>query len=564
MEMTLEPNSRFYGSELEADLILLPGWRDANEETRARILKAAKEYVSEEDCKKTEWLGKDITYHPAEAGYRALRLLVKEDPDFISSLPTNIWEKWAAIILAFPDSSSEEDNNAQDKLIGLAYQEAPDEIIEALITIIDKENEKHGHIFITRKVESCWDQRLADAMLDKVKDLKLRPDCLATLLSDLLDHEIPEAKTFAKSFFPAPPSSSENERARALVAIRILISHTKDSGWDVVWPAIQQDPVFGREVIESVAYHSRDNLIPEQALDEGELADFFIWLARQYPYSQDPKHEGDHFLSPRGRAASIKDAVLKHLNNRGTFRACDALRRIAQELPELDWLKWTIQEAELNARRKTWIPPEPRHILSLVTDKQFHLVQNGDELLEVLIESLRRLEAKLGGETPSSRDIWDRAENKYHPIGENDFSDYIKRFLDEDLKGKGVIVNREVQIHRGERTDIHVDAISQALNGKSYDTITTIIEVKGCWHTELFKAMETQLVGKYLKDSHCQHGLYLVGWFNCENWDDKDYRKGQAMKITMEKAQESLDSQAISLSKVDLKIKSLIINAALH
>jgi hypothetical protein len=269
-------------------------------------------------------------------------------------------------------------------------------------------------------------------------------------------------------------------------------------------------------------------------------------------------------VSPRDSAVDLKDAVLRQLKNRGTFKACDALRRIAQELPELDWLKWTIQEAELNARRKTWIPPEPKHILSLVTEKQFHLVQNGDELLEVLIESLSRVKAKLQGETPSSRDIWDQASKKYRPIGENDFSDYIKRFLDDDLKAKGVVVNREVRIHRGEKTDIHVDAISQAPNGKSYDTITAIIEVKGCWHTELFQAMETQLVGKYLKDNHCQHGLYLVGWFNCENWDDEDYRKGQAPKMTMGEAQECLDSQAASLSEGGLEIKALVINAALH
>ena len=180
------------------------------------------------------------------------------------------------------------------------------------------------------------------------------------------------------------------------------------------------------------------------------------------------------------------------------------------------------------------------------------------------MESLSRLEAKLQGETHSSRDVWDKRGKKYRPIGENDFSDYIKRFLDDDLKGKAVIVNREVRIHRGQRTDIYVNAISQAQNGKSYDTITAVIEVKGCWHKELFKAMETQLVGKYLKNSHCQHGLYLVGWFNCENWDDEDYRKGQATKITIRKAQESLNSKAANLSKNDLKIKSLIINAVLQ
>ena len=55
--------------------------------------------------------------------------------------------------------------------------------------------------------------------------------------------------------------------------------------------------------------------------------------------------------------------------------------------------------------------------------------------------------------------------------------------------------------------------------------------------SELNDAMETQLLEQYLKDNDCQHGLYLVGWFNCDQWDPKDYRRKRAPNISIADAQ---------------------------
>jgi hypothetical protein len=124
----------------------------------------------------------------------------------------------------------------------------------------------------------------------------------------------------------------------------------------------------------------------------------------------------------------------------------------------------------------------------------------------------------------------------------------VKRHLDEDLRHRGVIINREVEIRRGERTDIHVDAIVPTSDGQLYDSETVIIEVKGCWHEDLDHAMQTQLVDRYLEDNHCQQGLYLIGWFNCDQWDDVDHRKKQAPRLSIAEAQQQFDSQAENLS----------------
>ena len=113
----------------------------------------------------------------------------------------------------------------------------------------------------------------------------------------------------------------------------------------------------------------------------------------------------------------------------------------------------------------------------------------------------------------------------FRPKDENAISDYIKIHLDEDIRSKGIIINREVQIHRGEKTDIHVDAVIEDIDNGYFNSISVIIEVKGCWNNELSNAMQTQLIEKYLKNNNCKHGLYLIGWFNTKKWDEGDYRK---------------------------------------
>jgi hypothetical protein len=169
--------------------------------------------------------------------------------------------------------------------------------------------------------------------------------------------------------------------------------------------------------------------------------------------------------------------------------------------------------------------------------------------------------------------IWDQTNSKplkYKPVNENTFSDYVKRFLDRDLKQSGIIANREVELRPsqggapGERTDIHIDAVVKNANGEIYDSITVIIEVKGCWHDELNTAMETQLVNRYLQDNACQHGLYLVAWFNCNQWDESDRRKCNTPNISAVEAQENFNQKAKDLSLSSVMVKAFVLNAALR
>jgi len=244
-------------------------------------------------------------------------------------------------------------------------------------------------------------------------------------------------------------------------------------------------------------------------------------------------------------------------------------------------MQWILLEAQTLTRRRTWLPYSPANLLEVISESRVRLVQNAEQLLEVVIESLRRLEATFRDETPAWRDVWDRLPLTpsdtttstrrrrrraftFRPIDENEFSDYVKRHLQAHLGSRGIIANREVVIRSDERIDIRIDAVVRHTREEIDERLSLIIEVKGSWNPELMTAMQTQLVDRYLKDNHCQHGLYLVGWFNCNAWDSEDDRKRHTPHITIEEAQRVFDSQAAELSRHHVNVKAMLLNAAIR
>ncbi|WP_447598643.1 NACHT domain-containing protein [Nitrospira sp. Nam80] len=561
-ELTLTPTSTHDGDELEPDITALPGWAAADMETRKRIVSAAKKYIEIEDPRTTHWLGTNTFYRPAFAGYRALMLLVIMDLDFTSTIAAESWRKWAPVILAYPSSALGEKEHIHLGLVKMAYISCPETVIQTLLLLIDVQNRDHGDVFVIRKMDECWDGRLCSALAAKLTDHNLKPRCVAQLLKDLIGRGIPEARLFAEGLLTPPIASSGELREKSLAAMRVLLTEAKDAGWPVIWPILQQDPVFGKEAVSSIDSYSNKNGT-WSTLEEVKLADLYIWLARQFPHSTDPERGGAHWVGPNERARNLRDAVLNTLKLKGTFRACEAIRRIRSELPELDWLKWVQADAELQARRDSWNPPQPEHLLAIFRNSQSRIIQSGDHLLQVIKESLNRLAAKLHGETPSVQFLWIPTKpGNIRPRDESAFSDFVKLHLDEDLKSKQIIVNREVQIHIKEKTDIHIDTFVRCRDSELVNRISVIIEVKGSWHRELQNAMRTQLTEQYLRNNYCQHGLYLVGWFNCDEWDEKDYRKRDAPKLTLDEAKEKFAAQAVALSRDGIHIEAFVLDTS--
>ena len=588
MEMNLTPYSRYSNSLLEYDLTKLPGWKEADIATRIRIIDGAKKYILEQNEVAYDWIGTNSYNRLALAGCRALLLLLKELPEFLNTITDEIWQRWTPVIVGYPNIYRED---YYLELVRQTYIKAPTETISTLILIIDKENKEDSNFFDINKFDKCWDNNFNSVILEKIKnDKSLKPNIIERLIKEIVKHEFQEIKEFAKSLIYYPLPSEPEEYEITLLAARVLIGNADSSDWSLIWPIVQKDTEFGRKVFEAIA--NRHSFGINLNITEAQLADLYIWMIQQYPPNEDPVDEGVHQITNREQVSDFRNSILTQLKERGTSQSCLEIQRIAKQLPELTWMNRVLVEAQIIRRRKEWNPPTPSEIFELISNTEKRFVQDGNELLNVLIETLKKLDIELQDQNPSVIDLWnelpwkkvrnlamsllnklqkekviDQSANincltpsqvhhtkikgtTYIPKDENSLSDYVARYLKNNLKNRGIILNREVEIRplqggsKGERTDIQVDAIINKTNEEVLKQITVIIEVKGCWNEKLNTSMKEQLVNRYLKDNTCQHGIYLVGWFDCEQWDKSDSNKAKAPKITIEKAREKFEKQA--------------------
>jgi hypothetical protein len=495
--------------------------------------------------------------------------LKQEAPDAFQALPPAVWSNWASIILAYPFSTESDDTD----LVRLALEQAPGPFLEALSALIDLEVRDDGRLRVLDRLGDAWTPALAEALAAKLDDSKLPVRAMGHLLDILLDHDVPEARGFAAALVARSLEKGTIPSNRIVAAGRALLTHARDGGWEILWPRFDQDPVFGQGVIAAVVdFHPVEDTIAKR-LTEEQLGRLYVWLERHYPHAEDPDVSGVHAMGQREHIAHWRDDILNYLRQHGTPAAYATLEEIQRALPELHWLTWTLVEARDVLRRREWIPPLPQHVIRLAFDREKRLVQSGRDLLDVLVETLKGLERELHGETPTVQFLWDTwgfgHATRRRPKEENALSDFVKSHLDRELKERGVIVNREVEIRRrigaspGERTDIHVDAVMRGAARDSYDTISVIIETKGSWNRELRTAMKSQLVDRYLSENRCRFGLYLVGWFNCDAWDPDDSRLADAGTWTSAEARAFLEEQAAQLSTGNMDIRAVVLDAKL-
>jgi len=571
LEMTLPPDSDYFpiGAEINPDLTTLPGWEAMDAAQKARCIQAAKDYLVKGEPNTVEWLGTNKLERPALAGYRAIRLLQKKEPGSLAGIRDEIWARWGPAILAYPESAGMGDDQPLLEAVAMAYHHAPDEMLTTLMALIDKENAEHGMVFILRKFEKAWDERLVTAVIEKIRlDGSLKAGAVWEMLNEVLQHNEEEVVQPVIDLLPGSIPESGEGRDRLVATGGILLMRGGGLGFHTIWKHAQVDAAYGREVVTRAAGMHEAEVAANVAstVDERQVADFYVWLAQQFPYSEDPKHEGVHAVGPRESVAELRDMVLDRLQAKGTIAAYSAVLYIAETL-KLDWLRYTIIRARNAVLRTAWEGHPASELLAMAEDHSRRFVESPRQLLEVLCASLIRLQTKLHRELPAVYDLWNdvsagSGRRSRTPKDEIAVSDYVCRYLQDDLTGRGIVANREVRIRRGEQTDIHVVALRRGEDADQCCAARVIIEVKGCWHLELRTAMEDQLKERYLKDNQDAYGLYLVAWFPCDEWDDSDRRKTTTPRWTTDEADEFFQGQAARLSTAGCVVGAVLLDAS--
>ncbi len=529
-----------------------PGWKNSYELKQIRIVEAANKFLLNNSPESDEWFGSGSYTWKIFSTYLAIRFIA-ERKDNVDSIPDDIWVRLVPYML---DDSPVINNQESFCLqFELAFKKAPEATKLYLLRLIECENERHGRIFFIDHLKNCWKAELTPVILNKLKSCDLKPGGFRDLTEFLFDIGVPDVEEVVVNKIDQIRKEGISDQEMVIELFVLLFLHWSGKHWSLIWELFQEQP----ELAEGILYKLADRVERHNAsfadnLEESHLAELYLFMSNRFPPGEDPKLEGE--VTARHSLGELRSSLLKKLVNMGTKEACTAIESLVEKLPEQrSVILRHLREAQINTLKKTWQPLMPSQVIDLLQDRHRRFVDSEEQLLSVIIESLNRMQDYYKGDLPAVERLWSwegggNNRRNYRPKDEESLSDEIARWFRDDLSSsKGIIVNREVQPRRGQKTDIYVNAVKLDAGSGGAEPLTVVIEVKGCWHDEVMIAMETQLLNRYMKENNLAHGLYIVGWFMCDRWDDKDSTKSKTPKMTIEDIKGQLEDQAKQLGK---------------
>jgi hypothetical protein len=541
--LTVAPGSQHFGAEFDPDVSGMPRWSALAEATRERLVRAAERYLREFPCDPGEWLDRpDIVHHPSAAGYRAMLLLLREAGDRLRGLPASAWTEWAPV-LATSTTAMANGAKWEDKLrlFELAGPVVVSAARDALIIRVQAECGAGKRPFLANEAGYLWDDTVASTYLalartsggdprEEVVDLLARRD-LDPLRPVLLEW-----------------LADQSDAGRFRLAATTLIDVDLDRSWDGVRAAFGSDTALAEDVLGGTLTVRGFALTDD--LSAPVLADLYLWLRAHFPPETDPTFDDAHFVGRREQIGQWRDKLLRRLQDEGSPAAVHAIRRIGVALPDVPWIGRVLVAAEAALRRTQWTPTTLPELLRLAHDRRTVVVHSSAALARAVVSVLDEIQVGLTGATPASHYLWDTHTGR--PKTEDEVSDYLRNELDRALAVRGIVVNREVQVRRnrasgiGERTDLLVEAA--AATGPEASHISLPVEVKGAWNAELTTALEDQLVGRYMRDTSAEHGIFLVVWPDLAAWkDEADDRRRTIASLDRSDVESRLADQASSM-----------------
>lgn len=541
------------------DLRTLPGWQNAADADRKRMIAAAQRYLVHHTSTADLWFAKpNVLYRTMTAGLRGLVLLAHEDVASFEALGSEVWERW---VPAVARSSHYDETDEFRLLLARAIEVTPLRAIKEILTAVDQDDRKGETLWILYKLGDEIDRQVGTALLARLRRKPaLGANCATQLLKACLDAGIRGSIEEVRQWLPKKPPRQKRKRALALEATSLLLLRGDAPDWAAIRDLIGADADFGKIPFSRLSYEHHHVIPPLLTkIAPHEVGDIWEWMLTHYRVAGDPDRARGGTVTTRWAMADFRDALVSSLADRGTADACEELERLRAKYPQFAWFDRVLNRAKEQTRRNTWNPVTPAELFALARERNRRVVQSANQLMEVVRDALDAIQAKLHGETPAAQFLWDLDR----PKEEEGVSDWVKIELDALLVSRGVVVNREVQIHIRERTDIHIDAVTHGINGTESRRIKIIIEVKGCWNRDQKRAIETQLVRRYLAQNDCTHGIFLLGWFVCEAWTNADPRRRKVPFASTQDAQAYFAAEAKRLTKPPVRIESIILDATI-
>lgn len=461
-------------------------------------------------------------------GFVAMVCLLELTPNRLNQVSDETWRKWMRALTGHSAYAPEETHHAA--VLAHAAAAVPDVARDELLHAAGRYAQGHrGWISDSVFKTAIAVPGFSSALGTRIALGDYDPVPTEYFLNLLLEQQVFDGVEAARTLFACIADDDADGtavRERALAAGTALLAHEPAVVWELLWEHLRSSDNAAKALLEHAA-RTRE-LVPPTALDsltDTRVADLYLLVARLYPPETDPWHVGVYSPSARDNLQHWRGNLLHTLEARDSESAVAQLERIAREEPIRDYLVqiWLHAKAALHGDR--WRGTVPREIMRLAESPDLRLVESGTQLLDIIEESLARLQQELQGQWRAVVGLWNESKDGNSPKAEEHLSNEVARYLNRDLADRRLVIGRELVLQvgvvggaTGLRTDIDVVANATSGTNRTIEQIRAVIEVKGSWNAEVSTAMKHQLVDKYLDPHGIRHGIYLVGDYSCESW----------------------------------------------
>ncbi len=579
-ELTLNEDSTHYGfSRL---LMTTPGWASSSDQTRARIVEAAKRFLAtpsdEPERAKTEPLN---TILP---GYMsAIWLVMAEDSAWMDARPIEWWKTWAWYILRelHPHMVDEPEEPKVDLLRRL-HAHVPAAVRESLLRLAKSvESESHGLLTsLLGAFEDIDDSALDDQLCKALEEGGVPDDRVGDVAQFLLTRSGDRALSACLTRIE-PEQVTTRESAAVRAAVALLHERTREA-WSSVFDLLRRRPDLAPRVLGDFAHgqsfrpqHSNgDDLAGLAALSSGQVAQLVALLLETFPPESDPHYDGAHAVGPSDSARNIRDRLISRLGDQRDLEAVEALRLLERQYEaRYPWLRRPRARAERSYRLSLWEPVAPPAVAEILAAQHKRLLRSNRDALDGVVAAVDEYSRRLRHESPSELDdLWNQPKGQVPtPKDEERVSDKVCVAVRSYFRNFAIAANREVQVFRrklakalGGAAGSEVDVLCEvpAVGSDSGEPIRIPIEVKLAHNPEARTGLRDQLAERYMREVGTGLGVYVVVWMGTGNAAARYRPLWKSPKDALEDL-EDLARAVMAASPEPMDIRCTVIDASL-
>ncbi len=369
-----EPNAWFF----IWDLVLAADWPDVqswggasrldqltcwvrfDEATRERLYSAAQRCLLNATRPPLDFLGQTGWPSWASAEFAALLNTMERSPTDLLDTEDNVWQRWSTLALWYAFTGT----NERDRGFRASLAQRLPPFLAAAELLLNLYIPESRCYSIVDGLRFDWTPEVARFMLDQIRRIDLGNSCWDTLVG-LGFAEAPQLfeEYLWKEFASLCAGFGEDRDEHLVTTVALLLRHAKPGTWTKLRDLIFSEPSIGTDAVGRAGEVSQGHNWLGQ-MGDGEIAEMYIWMNRQFP-ADIGQIQGATFFGGPVTIRMLRESALVSMRSRGNLKV---FRSVLQALPEVAWLPAQLAYDEEAHFHRRWQVETPEGLLRMAAE----------------------------------------------------------------------------------------------------------------------------------------------------------------------------------------------------